>query len=431
MDWLLAYRIIDGTFVLVTTVIRATWWVVVPFFLFFQLKPAWRDWRSLKYQKTLQRILLEIKLPPEVLKTPKAMENVLVGFHGAHSDLGWFDYWFKGESQDSYSLELMGTNGELRFYIRCIDKKRNFVESRIFAQYPDAEIHEVPDYMDDLPPVIPNTDYDMWGADFVLVRDWVYPIRTYYEFEDPEEDRRLSTISQFAEVAAKMQENEYVMMQLIISPAINEPKPKERAAAERDKLMGRIEEKKQSGDPMLLRAFGLVGDFVGAFLGQSPEEQQEEQRRDEMRIDLGALRLSKGEMEVVQAIERKASQTIFICMTRGMYVYRRDVAHREHIAGLGGFFKQFAAENTNGIRPASGVYPSSALWIFKKWRNDRRKRRVYYAYRMRKDDYLRPPYVLSVEEIATMFHIPGRIVAAPSLRRQESKSAQPPPTLPL
>ena len=38
-------------------------------------------------------------------------------------------------------------------------------------------------------------------------------------------------------------------------------------------------------------------------------------------------------------------------------------------------------------------------------------------------------YGLSVEEIATLFHLPGQIVQAPSLGRIESKTTRPPRNL--
>jgi len=56
-------------------ILRATWWIVVPVFLFNKVKPLYRFDKVLQYFRGLEFILLEIKLPPDVLKTPKAMET--------------------------------------------------------------------------------------------------------------------------------------------------------------------------------------------------------------------------------------------------------------------------------------------------------------------------------------------------------------------
>ena len=88
--------------------------------------------------------------------------------------------------------ETMNTN----YYVPLDRTKFNdFItkfESKIYSQYPDAQVEEVSDYMDEIPPDVPSRDYDLWGADFVLVKkNWLYPLRTYVDYEDIEEERRI------------------------------------------------------------------------------------------------------------------------------------------------------------------------------------------------------------------------------------------------
>ena len=40
-------------------------------------------------------------------------------------------------------------------------------------------------------------------------------------------------------------------------------------------------------------------------------------------------------------------------------------------------------------------------------------------------------FILSTEELATIFHLPGRVVETPSFTRIESKKAEPPTNLPI
>jgi hypothetical protein len=59
---------------------------------------------------------------------------------------------------------------------------------------------------------------------------------------------------------------------------------------------------------------------------------------------------------------------------------------------------------------------------------------MFDAYRRR--GYFYPPYVkkqmvLTTEEIATIYHFPGKMAATPSLPKIESKRSEPPTNLPV
>ena len=61
-------------------------------------------------------------------------------------------------------------------------------------------------------------------------------------------------------------------------------------------------------------------------------------------------------------------------------------------------------------------------------------RQMFDAYRKR--SYFFPPYTrtvfqLNIEEIATMFHFPGRVSETPNLARIESKRGEAPVNLPV
>ena len=54
------------------------------------------------------------------------------------------------------------------------------MESQLYAQYPEIEVHEVPDYAQ-------FVDFDpgtksMWGNEFVLTKGDPYPIKTYIDY---------------------------------------------------------------------------------------------------------------------------------------------------------------------------------------------------------------------------------------------------------
>lgn len=412
--------VLEITIVILFQALKATWWIVLPVVLFFKIKPLWLFKKRIQYATSLDWILLEIGLPRDVLKTPKAMENVLAGLHGVWSPINTRAKWLKGEFVDQFSLEMAGGNGELHFYIRCLRKQRNFVESKIFSQYPDAEIQEAEDYTENLPPDVPGRDHDLWGADYVLNRSWVYPIQTYIDFEDIEEERRMDPISQFAELISKLEEGEHVWMQVVVSPVLSEIAGY--AQRERDKLVGRKAPERASLAGELTSA---VTDSIN-FLLWGTEPPPRAAGATAPQADM--FRLTPGEQDMVKRVEIKSSKLSYAVTVRSMYLARNDMWRSEHIAGLNGYFRQFSAANS--FRPALGSFPSSMILFFKKQRNYATKRKLFNAYKARMFGVLSAPYILSTEELATIYHFPGRLVKAPFMPRVPTRTAEPPRGLP-
>ena len=90
---------------------RYTWWIITPLVLFPIFTDLWRYQRIIFWFGTLDFMLLEVKLPPEVEKTPKAMEVVFSGIHAAWSVIKWRNKWLEGELQPRFSFEIAGTGG--------------------------------------------------------------------------------------------------------------------------------------------------------------------------------------------------------------------------------------------------------------------------------------------------------------------------------
>ena len=393
--------------------------------IFFKIQPLWLFKKRVQYATSLDWVLLEIGLPRDVIKTPKAMENVLAGLHGVWSPINTRTKWLKGEFVDQFSLELVGTNGEMHFYVRCLRKQKNFVESKIFSQYPDAEIWEAEDYTENLPPDIPGRDHNIWGADYVLNKNWVYPIQTYIDFEDIEEERRMDPMSQFAELVSKLEEGEHVWMQMIISPVLTEIAGY--AQREWDKLVGRkASQSTGMAEGLVGELVSLVTDAINLLLwgGDIPPKSKTAEPASEASM----MKLTPGERDMVEKIEIKSSKLSYATTIRAMYIARGDVWKGEHIAGINGYFRQFSAANS--FRPAMGTFPSSAILLFNKQRNYAIKKRLINAYKARMFGVLSAPYILSTEEMATIYHFPGRLVRAPFMPRVLVRTSEPPRGLP-
>jgi len=100
-----------------------------------------------------------------------------------------------------------------------------------------------------------------------------------------------------------------------------------------------------------------------------------------------------------------------------------------------GIFKQFSSQSLNGFKTNKKI-TVSIDYFFKNYREPKRKQRLFKSYKLR-SVFLPPykrrskPFVLSSSELATVYHFPGMVVAAPTTPRIEAKRGAPPPNLPI
>lgn len=71
-------------------------------------------------------------------------ETVFATIAGLKAERGVYR-WFKGRN-DHFSFEMVVHDGLINFYVAVPHKLRGFIEQQINAQYPYAQIEEIPDY---------------------------------------------------------------------------------------------------------------------------------------------------------------------------------------------------------------------------------------------------------------------------------------------
>lgn len=380
-----------------------------------------------KWKLHIPRAVLEVKLPQEVFKTPKAMELVIAGLDGVWEDLNRRDRWIRGQILDWFSLEIAGTAGEIHFYVETAQKHISLVESLVYAQYPDAEVLEVEDYTALVPPDIPNKNWDLWGCDMRLQKENAYPLRTYLEFEETLEEKRHDTISSIAEACNTLRPHEHIWIQFVISPTETKGALREEGEKLIQKLMKRPEKKKEGSG--LLDPLTLMSREIFRMVGLAGEEEEEKEER----LLLPELTLSPGERLAVLGVETKISKVAFETMVRFVYFGRRDVYDKSNISSIFGYFEQFNTFNSNRIRLNSKTYTKRSHFFLRGLRYRFRQMRLFQWYKMRDTlpGKISPEFMLNAEELATMFHFPGQTVKAPIMPRVESKKVPPPPGLPI
>ncbi len=367
----------------------------------------------------------------------RAMETVMLALRQSiYQPPDWWEKWVEGQMQLSYNFEIASIDGEPHFFVRIPDSMRNSVEAAIYSQYPGAEIYLADDYTKYVPNDIPNKNWDMWGADYVPLKKNPYPIKTYVDFEterEPKEEKRIDPLAGLLEAMAQIGPGEQLWVQFIATPITDEEVPWITEGKKiRDELSKRdiLEERKK---PLILEALDVI------FSGTPPGEEKEESRE----LLPPEMKLTPGERDIVSAIEKKISKPGFRVSSRFIYMGRKDVFYKPKLRLVFGYFASYGTENLNYLVP----WGKTLTKIHKSWflplnlvRDRRlylRKRKLFRRYKSRLYPvFPRKPvwpssFVLNVEELASMYHFPGREVApTPFIKRIETRKGEAPSGLP-
>tara|TARA_B100001971_G_C18255882_1_gene582036 strand:- start:1897 stop:3213 length:1317 start_codon:yes stop_codon:yes gene_type:complete len=426
----------------VLVILSNWWWIALPFLLYRPFFFLWRWWRFELWISKQKFIVLEITIPKEILKPVKAMEQVFSAFWGnVYDPADWWEHWIDGKTLLGISFEIVSIDGKPHFFLRCLERSRSAIESSIFAQYPDAEISEVDDYTKYVPQDIPNKNWSMWATDYQLSKEDVYPIKVYSKFfeekpDAPKEEKRIDPLSTLLEGMGKLGPGEQLWVQIMAGPITDSKNPQEglpytaKGRAVADKLSKRPDESK--GKSMAQEVAEVLVS------GKTAKETEEKKPMDIMPPE---MRLTPGERDIVAGVEQKISRLMFNCSIRFVYLAKKEVYQGAVKTIPFGFFQQFATADLNALRPWSNTITK----IKKHWflplnliiprRLYLRKRKLFKRYISRVPPLFPRPggtFTLNIEELATIFHFPGRDVAsAPFISRVKSKKGGPPPGLPV
>lgn len=387
---------------------------------------------------------MEIRIPREVTKSPRAMEQVLLAMSTLRNAPGDVrETYLDGEVTRWFSLEMVSFGGEIHFYVRCRDKLAGLVRAAFFAYYRDVEVEPVEDYISRFPATTQEMytkGYDLWGTEMVMNKmiegtngKVIFPIRTYKDFESPAEEKEFDPIAAFVEVLGNIKPEEIVGIQILIQP--NDPKWSDareyKAALEELKSkLSDVDAKKKLVD-----------------LEQATDEAK---KMEVLRTMSKSFMRSPGENDVIESVERNLAKASFRTLIRFIYlapksVYSDDFARR----GLVGAFNQYGSLNLNSFRNNYTMQTRTQIWsrphIFPGKRLEYKKQRLLWLYRNREipeETWLGKllfSYVfnwggfgsimfdMNVECLATLFHPPTiMVLTAPHIKRIDSRKAGPP-----
>lgn len=326
-------------------------------------------------------VLLLVEIPRTNDKKELSAEQMFAALHGIYKPLRslFSDGYLK---QDHIGFEIASIGQRIRFYSWVPKDLQAFVEGQIYAQYPQAQISESPDYANRS-----MSQSVIYTTELILTDNETLPIKTFPSFEvDP-----LASIT--ATLAKLDQSDEELWVQILARPIGDEWHQKS------SKMISRI----KSGKAVWSGSGGLsyVGQAFGALI-KPPEPGSasnvfEPSERDKTRIS---------------AIEEKSKKLGYQIKIRLVYAGNDQNIARQRMQAMVGTFKQFNTTNLNGFQ---SKFPSF----------DPNKLDAYQA-RLFSDK----GFILNIEEVASLFHLPHTTVETPNIVWATTKTSEPPANLP-
>jgi hypothetical protein len=345
---------------------------------------TWQNYRKAKVIDTYSYVLLGLEIPQDNDRREPAAEQLFASLHGILRDRQ--ELRMSGGIQEHLSFEIASVGGQIRFYVRVPKHLQNFVEGQIYAQYPSVKIYEVDsDY------TASSGNYPVAAtAELTLTDNEFLPIKT---FSSSDADPLVGII---AAMSKPNHADEEMWAQILVRPIADEWHSS--AARFISALKAGTGTRTTSG------AWVWFAQLIEA-LWKPPESGTGRTTTRE---------LSERDQTRVVDAERKAQKPGYQVKIRLAYLGRETSSARAQINSVVSVFKQFNSPNSNGFR--LGGNPS-----FK--REDLQK----YTARFFNDN----GFVLNVEELASIYHLPHNDSGVPNVIWADSKDADSPSKLPL
>jgi len=381
---------------------------------------AWKVWVwyvHALYISKIDSILLEVKIPRELVRSPRAMENALSKLWTDSGETTFLNRIWQGQVRPYFSFEIASFGGEVHFYIWCWRKWREVVESALYAYYPELEIVEAEDYATKFH--YDPDKYECFGTDWRYEpRNDAYPIKTYIDFEldkDPKEEYKIDPFAEVLERLSTLKPTEQMWVQIIITQT-------------RDKTHKHGARWWETGDRYTSLLQGEVDKIRKDSLGD-PNEKGGEWRR--------YSRMSQfRQTELIKAIDRNLGKHPFNVGMRGVYIADPKNFGSPGYTGIRWIWRPFGnPQYANQLRPRRWGNPFDWPWqdLFdKRW--IMHHQRFFDVYRRRSHFYtpwVFPHNMMSTEVIASIWHPPTSAIVAPGLERIPAKKAEPPSNLPM
>ena len=360
------------------------WYVWLPAVLILTFL-TWRNYRRIDAVKATESTLLILEIPKANDKSELAAEQLFASLHGILRDKAELKY--NSGIQEHLSFEIASVDGQIRFYVWVPKTLQSFVEGQIYSQYPTVQIHEAEeDYV-----THERIHSVFYTSEITMTTNEMLPIKTFQSFEvDP--------LAGITGTLAKLEKTgEEVWIQVLVRPI----------ADNWHKDSDRWIDSVKNGNPMAIFSGGfnlkwLAGLFEAFW---KPPEQGTGTG--------GVKELSDRDKTRIAEAEKKATKLGYQVKIRLAYLGESQTNAKLRMQAIVGTFKQFNSTNLNGFRMTNTSFKKEDL--------------ARYRARL----FMDRGYILNIEELASVFHLPHTNVETPNIVWASSKTAEPPSKLPV
>ena len=362
------------------------WYVWLPIVLLLAYLTL-RNYRRIDAVKATESVLLTLEIPRANDKSELAAEQLFASLHGILRDKNELRY--TAGLQEHLSFEIASVNGQIRFYVWVPKTLQSFVEGQIYSQYPSVQIHSADeDYVahERRHSVIYTSEIALSASEFL-------PIKTFQSFEvDP--------LAGITGTLAKLESTgEELWVQVLVRPIADDWHKSS------DKWIRSV----KNGSPFaFLTGEGFSLKWIGGLLGalSAPPEQG-------ISGGIGPKELSERDKTRISEAEKKATKLGYEVKIRMAYLGESTTNAKLRMQAIVGTFKQFNSTNLNGFTMTNTSFKKEDL--------------AKYKARL----FIDRGFILNIEELASVFHLPHTNVETPNIVWASSKTAEPPAKLPI
>lgn len=359
------------------------WYVWLPVVLLLAFL-TWRNWKRVEAINEQESQLLILEIPKANDKQELAAEQLFASLHGILRDKS--ELKENNGYQEHLSFEIASVNGQIRFYVSVPKTLRSFVESQIYSQYPSVQISAAgEDYV-----AHERQHSVIHTAEIALSEKDVLPIKTFQNFEvDP--------LAGITGTLAKLESTgEEIWIQILVKPI----------ADDWHKASESWIKNLRHGSVSLFGDKSGLGWLAGLFeaLWKPPEQSASASAPKE---------LSDRDKTRIAEAEKKATKLGYRVKIRLAYLGEDTTSARQRMQAIVGTFKQYNSTNLNGFKASSPSFKKEDL----------------AKYRQR--HFGVGGFILNIEELASVYHLPHTNVETPNIVWASSKTAEPPAKLPV
>lgn len=392
----------------------------LPLGLLVGLWISWMEYVRFQYWFKTEHVLMRVDLPPEVEKSPLAMELFFTSLWNDSGETTFLTRFLKGGTRPDWSFEIASNEGQISFYIYCRRAWKNITEARLYGQYPEARLTEVPDYTHQIPADLEG--YRVHVAEY-RKREPVQavPILTYINYElDKDADSpemKVDPMTTTLEWLADTGKGEYKWIQIMAR------------ARKQDQWHGwyfkrdsYVDDAHEHIADLLREAGKRVEKVTGGVILSSQA------------LSRGPSLLTSGEKDRVEAIEHSLQKLPFECGVRILYIAKGDAWDGVNENIMNRFWVSYRYKDNNDLRNTRGTTNLDYPW--QDWNEIRfryicRQGLFFYKYRAYFEVPLeQTPVYFTTEELASLWHFPNSGVRTPGISRVPAKVSEAPANLP-